>query len=329
MTSRIGTDGSYNEAYGLDGVVRVSGDDYLLFNWAQTFGDGYKNDPVSLDPARLRVAWKRRTEKGLGLDLNYSRAGRDYNPGMGFEQREDFSRFGNRILYGWITSERSFLQSHSIFAGGFLFLRNADNSLESAEIGTGWTFVTKSGYNGEFAFKMYRESVHESFSISDEAEVPPGEYTFYGLRGNFQTSIGSPFGTKVNIDAGSFYDGWRASVSLTPTWGLSPNLTLSGIYELDRVEFPNRKQKFTGQIVQLRVLSTLSLQFSASAFIQYNSADHAAIANVRLRFNPREGNDLYLVFNEDFNTHRMREAPHPPYYSNRAVLLKFSYTFNL
>jgi hypothetical protein len=221
------------------------------------------------------------------------------------------------------------LQSHSIFADGFLYLRNADNTLESSEIGPGWAFGTKSGYNGEFAFKMYRESVRESFSLSDEAEVLPGEYTFCGFKGNFQTSMGSLFGTTVKIDAGSFYDGWRTSVSLTPIWGLSPNLTLSGMYELDWVEFPERKQKFIGQIAQLRVLATLSLQFSASAFIQYNTADHAAIVNVRLRYNPREGNDLYLVLDEGLNTDRMHFTPHLPYYSTRAVMVKYSYTFNL
>ena len=36
MTSRLGTDGSYNLAYGLDGVLRVAGDDYLTLQWAQT-----------------------------------------------------------------------------------------------------------------------------------------------------------------------------------------------------------------------------------------------------------------------------------------------------
>jgi hypothetical protein len=328
VTSRIGTDGSYNAAYGLDGIFRVSGDDYFLFNWAQTFENGYKNYLVSFDPARLRIAWERRTEKGLGMNLSYSRAGNDYNPGMGFEMRENFSRFGNRILYGWLMGEKSFLQSHSIFLDGFLFLRNSDNSIESAEIGPGWKFLTKSGYYGEFAFKIYREGVQESFSLSDEADVPPGEYTFYGLTGYLQTSMGSLFSTLVTVDAGSFYDGWRASISLTPVWGISSNLTLSGLCEFDRVEFPDRKQKFTGQIAQLRVLATLSLKFSASAFIQYNSADHAMLANVRLRFNPREGNDLYLVFNEDFNTHRHREIPHLPYYNNRAIMVKYSYTFS-
>jgi len=46
VTSKVGTDGSYNEAYGLDGILRVSGDNYFLFNWAQTFENSYKNNPV-------------------------------------------------------------------------------------------------------------------------------------------------------------------------------------------------------------------------------------------------------------------------------------------
>jgi len=79
ITSRIGVDGSYNAAYGLDGIFRVSEDDYLLFNWAQTFENGKENDPASLDPARIRVSWERRTRKGLGFNLCYSRAGSDYN----------------------------------------------------------------------------------------------------------------------------------------------------------------------------------------------------------------------------------------------------------
>jgi len=50
-------------------------------------------------------------------------------------------------------------------------------------------------------------------------------------------------------------------------------------------------------------------------------------ANVRLRFNPREGNDLYLVFNEGLNTHRTGKTPYRPYYSGRAVMIKYSYMF--
>ena len=46
-------------------------------------------------------------------------------------------------------------------------------------------------------------------------------------------------------------------------------------------------------------------------------------------YNPREGNDLYLVYNEDFNTSRYQEIPTLPIYNSRTFLIKYTYTFSL
>ncbi|MCH7528413.1 MAG: hypothetical protein IH972_02555 [Candidatus Marinimicrobia bacterium] len=57
LTSRMDTDGGYNRAYGLDGIFRLFGDDYLTVNWAQTFDrEQAKPDPV-LNHAMLRLNW--------------------------------------------------------------------------------------------------------------------------------------------------------------------------------------------------------------------------------------------------------------------------------
>jgi len=327
VTSRLGADGSYNAVYGLDGTFRVRGDDYLLLNWAQSFENGKTNDAASLDPARFRVGWERRSRQGLGLNLSLSYSGKDYDPGLGFELRENFSRIGNRVLYGWVPGEASFLTQHYVFTDGYAYFRNGDHSLESAEIGPGWGFLAKSGWNGEFAFKLYKESVLEELSFFDKVFVPPGEYSFCGLKGYFQTPFGELLYATVNVDAGSFYDGWRASVDILPVWGISPNFNLSGYYQFNRVDFSKRHQSLTAQIVRVRLTATLSTKFSASAFVQYDSALDEVTANVRLRFNPREGNDLYLVINEGLNTDRLAYIPHHPPYSGRAVMIKYSYTF--
>lgn len=49
ITSRLGVDGTYNMAYGLDGVIRLFGDEYLTLRWAQTFQNGAENQPFSMD----------------------------------------------------------------------------------------------------------------------------------------------------------------------------------------------------------------------------------------------------------------------------------------
>lgn len=75
-------------------------------------------------------------------------------------------------------------------------------------------------------------------------------------------------------------------------------------------------------------MATLTTAFSASAMVQYDGGNDAVIGNVRIRFNPSEGTDLYLVYNEGLNTDRLRKSPVPPVSSDRTVLLKFNDTFN-
>ena len=328
VATRIGVDGTYNIAYGLDGIFRLFGDDYFTLKWAQTFESGQKNNLFSFSPSRLYMNWERRTNKGVGYNLIYAYSGPSYNPGIGFELRDNWTCFYSRVMYGWFPGEKSSLFRHQAFLDGCLILCNTDGAVESAQIGPGWEFETRSGYEGSIFLKLEYENVPEAFSLSDDAEVPEGEYIFYGLSGEFRTPSGKLLSTKANLDAGSFYDGWRASLGLNPRWSVSSDLELSGEYQFNWVTFPNRNQRFTAHIARLRALYMLSAKFSATAFFQYNSAINAVIANIRLRYNPREGIDFYLVYNESFNTNRYREEPVLPFISNRTVMLKYTYTFN-
>jgi hypothetical protein len=56
-------------------------------NFDFNFETSQENNPLSLDPARIRFNWSRRTIKGFAYGLSCSRAGANYNPGMGFEMR--------------------------------------------------------------------------------------------------------------------------------------------------------------------------------------------------------------------------------------------------
>ena len=329
ITSRIGSDGSYNVAYGLDSILRMFGQDYFTLNWAQTFQDGYSNPFLSLDPAKIRFSWERRTVKGLAYNLSYSRAGQEYDPGLGFEMRENYTRYGSRLLCGWIPGEDSWLTRHQVFLDGSLTLSNWDQSVESAEIGPGWTGETKSGFGGSFQPKYYEENLSESFEISDDIEVPVGRYKFLGMEGIVNSPMGRMFSVMSTFQGGSFYDGWRLSLGFLPRWSINSTWELEGYYQYNRVKFPERAQDLTAHLARLKILATLSVKLTASAFLQYNGIAHAVIANFRIRYNPREGNDFYLVYNEVLNSARFREFPALPSSESRAILLKYTYTFNI
>jgi hypothetical protein len=327
LTSRIGSRDSWNTAYGIDGIFRLFGDDYLSLKWAQTFENAMKSQPASLEPSKIYINWNRRREKGLGYDLSYSRSGEDYNPGIGYERRNNYTRFGDRIHFGWFPGEESNLQNHKVFIEGITYIRIIDGMIESSKIGSGWEFTTNANSYGTISFNQYIEDVENSFSFSDDADIPVGKYTFYGIEAEYHPLRGSLYGVSTTIDAGSFYDGRRFSISLNPRANISKYLQLEGMYQLNSLKFPDRNQKFTGQIGQLKISAFLNSKLSLVSLFQYNSTNNKIITNIRFRFNPREGHDLYIVYDESLNTDRQREIPTLTRTSIRTILLKYNYTF--
>ena len=88
-----------------------------------------------------------------------------------------------------------------------------------------------------------------------------------------------------------------------------------------------RQTPWTAHIARLRIEAALNTKLSFSTFIQYNSASEAVSANFRFRYNPREGNDFYVVYNEGVNTNRFSVEPILPFTSTRTLLVKYTYTF--
>ena len=329
FTSRIGMDGKYNTAYGLDAILRIFGDDYLDIKWSQSFETGSDNNLFSLDPAKFNISWDRRKEEGFAYNLSLSRSGEDFNPGIGFEMRENYSFARTQFQYGWLPGKDSKLFSHSIFIQQMYFQSVYDGSLETLSAGPGWKFQTKSMMSGNFSMSYMIEDVKEEFSFSDDAEVPVGRYEFIEFRGMVSTPMSRKFYSMIGSKAGGFYDGYRASISFMPTWSISSSFQLDATYQFNWINFKERSQKFNVQIGRLKVLYMYSTKLSASAFIQVNSSNNAIISNFRLRYNPKEGNDFYLVFNEGRHTNLNSEIPELPLISNRTILVKYTYTFNL
>ncbi|MCK5840040.1 MAG: hypothetical protein KAG99_09325, partial [Bacteroidales bacterium] len=185
------------------------------------------------------------------------------------------------------------------------------------------------GYVGEISFDYNYESVVDTFSLSDDADIPPGNYSFWGTDLEFDLPSSKIYYCSFNMKVGRFFDGERLTLSLMPNWSISNKLDIGGYYEYNKIIFAARDQQFVAHISRFRIRFMLNTKLSISTFVQHNSADNAVIANFRLRYNPREGNDLYLVYNEDFNTSRYQEIPTLPIYNSRTFLIKYTYTFSL
>ncbi len=331
VTSRVGTDGSYNLAYGLDGVIRLAGDDYLTLQWAQTF-DHEQIDDGNLDlvnSGRFTAAIERRRRRGLGYSAVVAWAGPTYDPGIGFTQRNDFTLLDDAVSYTWLPGETSSLIWHTLGLAGFAFMRNGDRSIESAEVGPEWEFAAKSGAGGSLEAKVQFEDLLIPFALPEEAVVPAGSYTFFRVGASYHVSHTRLFQLRPRVEAGTFFDGWQATAEVSPIWYVSPHLELAGSYVFNRIRFPDRDQRVDAHLARLRIGTAFNTKVSTNAFIQFNSAANTVSANVRFRYNFREGNDLWIVYNEGMNTDRHRLTPTLPFTDSRTILVKYTYTFHL
>ena len=71
VTSRLDEDGTYNVVYGLDGIVRMFGDEYLTLKWVHSFDETRINQEnySPLNAGRAVFNWTRRKIEGLNYDL--------------------------------------------------------------------------------------------------------------------------------------------------------------------------------------------------------------------------------------------------------------------
>ena len=327
VTNMIGTDGKYNTGAGLDGVIRMFGDDYLDFTFAQTYYNDTSAAPFSLSNAKLRVNWETRSSKGLGYDVGFSRVGEYYNPEMGFELRENYSRIGDRIWWGWIPGENSWLQNHQVFFKGSLTYKNSSLKTESSEIGGGWQFASKSAALGVLSYNNKVEFLTDTFEIADDVYILPGNYEYSEFQALVSTPFSKPLVFENMVTIGDFFDGKQLVLSISPTWKVSSSFELGANYIFNKIDFSSRNQNFKAHIARVRSTLMFSTKLSASLFAQYSSAESTSIGNIRIRYNPKEGNDLYLVFNQTNNSDREREFPTLPLTDSRTFLIKYTYTF--
>lgn len=329
VTSRIDEDGNYNLAYGLDGIFRLWENEFFNFNFAHTVDNEINTSALSGESIRLQTEWQRRSFFGLSYNFSYNYSGRTFEPGMGFQLRQNYMSFGDRISYGWQPGDDSALQRIQASMNGNLFLRNENGSLETAEVGPSVELTWKRGDFATAQFNIVTEDIVQGFNLSDDVEIHPGRYRFSEVELRYDTPRGKGLRAILRVAGGEFFDGNRFTASVQPNWSVSRIMQLELFYQFNRVRFSDRGQQLTAHIARFRNEFTFNTMFTLSSFIQYNSATDLSIINIRFRYNPRDGNDFYLVYNETLNSNRERHSPVLPLTDNRTLLVKYNYTFSL
>ena len=333
-TSRVDTDGIFNVTYGVDGLFRVAGDEYVTLKWIQTVrgGDASVDTlPSGRDAARVVVDWTRRRLQGLSYRHALTWSGVGYEPGVGFEPRSDFTRAQSDWGYQWFPGGESIFRRMWLGVESNVWVRNADDRVDTGQLRPFVQLETKPGATFVLAANTSYEDVPEAYALPDgSADVPVGSY--WATEGSLELRAARGWAVRPNVTltAGEFFDGTRTGLKSDVRLTVNQYLELGGGWEWNHIRFDNRGQSFDSHLLRLKADGALDVHFSVNAFLQYNSLTDQVTTNTRLRYNFREGQDLWFVWNTNLNMERdILGMPRLPFEQARTLTMKYTHTLVL
>ncbi|MCZ0951094.1 MAG: hypothetical protein OXJ56_00800, partial [Rhodospirillaceae bacterium] len=160
-------------------------------------------------------------------------------------------------------------------------------------------FENHRGDNFSIALSDGREVLVEPFTVAGGTVIPAGEYEETGYQFEYEWARDRVLAPSIEFGRDGYFGGDRFSVEGRIDWRPS-NRWYAGIqYQYNDVVLDHGS--FVTRLVQLRANLAFNVKWSWVNLIQYDNLSESVGINSRLRWNPRAGEDLYVVWNHDFN----------------------------
>lgn len=289
---------------------------------AETWYQKSETDGIDVDDEAFGVRIDMPNEIGLSARAGFTRIEENFNPGLGFVNRSDIENSEFRLNYVNRLEDHRFLRTieHTFFVRN---IDTIDGGLQSR-----FTFLqpisieTNSGDQYALQFRRQREVLIENFEISDGVVIPPGDYEFDRYSIEAELAQQRAFAPRFEVGKGDFYNGDRLELLAGFDWRPTSRIYLGLSYEYNDIELPTGN--FTARLIQMNVNYAFNARWSWVNLIQYDNDSQSAGINSRLRWNPRAGQDLFIVLNEDFDA----DGAFSGLESSRSLIsVKYSHTF--
>jgi Domain of unknown function (DUF5916)/Carbohydrate family 9 binding domain-like len=225
--------------------------------------------------------------------------GQRFNDELGFVPRRGIInyeaqanyRFRPRSLSKWIRE----IQPHWNVD---MFKSQADGSLESRYQDFHFPINFQDGTFFEAGVNPNVEVIKTPFTINSARgiRVNPGRYEFDEYFILVNSNQAAPFAMGARYSNGEFYDGYRRSYSLGPSFRMNENFNMALAAQVQDVELS------TGDYVTTLITGRVNYNFNTRMFVnallQYNTDSHQWSSNLRFNIIHRPLSDFFLVYNE-------------------------------
>lgn len=302
--------GYSNYTGGVDGLINLKGDTYLVSSFAYANDQGQTGS--ILDNSRFYVELSNRVNSGWFYSTNYNYSGPKFNPGVGFLARQNFHNQFVSISNGKYNDrgEAKFQYRKWTLLASDQFWSASEREFETWYTFSGFEFTNFNGDNFDISHVREFQNLQDTLHFTDKLSAPTDQYFFHYAFLGYYPARRRKFRHWSQLVAGSFYGGRRASLTYSPTLNINKHLNLSARWRANYLDLRNVGSGSDWiHVAKLTLEMAANLHLSGSFTLQYNTASKSFFNNARVRYNFRDGHDLYLVYNETFNSDRMRTDP--------------------
>ncbi len=235
------------------------------------------------------------------VNAGYSRYGDSLAPGLGFLQRGgvqtsylgiDYQPRPEKGLIGRLVRQFFFQLELSYYW-------DLSGRLETREIFTApINLETESGEHIEFNVIPSRDVLPYDFEIARGVVIPKGAYNFTNYRAEFNSAAFRPWTVDVSWRFGQFYSGHYDDLEAGFGLKFKGYATLAVVANIVRGYLP--QGNFNENVYQLKADFFLSPDLGLMNYIQYDDVSRKLGANIRFRWQLSPGNEIYLVYTENW-----------------------------
>lgn len=335
ITNRISTQNSTisNQTLAVD-AVHFFNDKWLLGFGAVSTYDSLVTKAIDKNTFFNIFAFKN-VNVGFTHSLNFDLVGNKFYPALGFNPENDYGSIsisngrrykinGNKKITFW-----------SVNSDLHYRWKQLSQLTETKSANVSFSLTGNKGSTFKFTPASYTEDrIFNSWQLNDYITVPSGYYKMYTLSSDlfFDQSKGYTFG--IYSKFGGFYGGALTTINPYFDYIINRYLRVGLKYEYNHIKFPENFSTtdysiFKSNLFSLDLSIVKSTKLSLKMLAQYDDQSATFGGNIRVRYNPKEGTDLYIVYNSTFNANRLEAKPVLPYIEQQGVIVKYSLTFGL
>jgi hypothetical protein len=235
------------------------------------------------------------------VQTTYAYYGEALNPGLGYMMRQGiqtgFVRVGfqPRPAGGFLGR---FVRQFYFDASADYYWDLAGSLATSTVSASPLGFRTQSGESFGFSVVANHDVLPFDWPVSDGVVLPAGAYSYRSYRLNASTASHRPIVLEAGWNFGGYYSGHVDDVNLGLTLKLKGYATLGLDANLVRGRMP--EGSFSENVYQVKADIFLSPELGLMNYVQFDDMSNTLGWNARLRWQITPGNEIYLVYNKNW-----------------------------